>query len=73
MLYLCICQQPDNFELVRGHGPVSPRKMGAYELSYSDRRAAQVGDKAQRCVCGGGGRGGSQAEDTMSLKNKHST
>ena len=32
MQYLCICQQPDNSDLLKGVGPAS-QKGGAYELS----------------------------------------
>ena len=52
MYYLCICQQPDNSDLFRGHGLGYPG--GPYGLSYSGG-LAQVGEKAQRWKGGGGG------------------
>ena len=57
MYYLCICQQPGNFDIFKGHGPASSR--WAYELSYS-WGITQVGDKAQRGE-------GQKFENTISL------
>ena len=36
MWYLCVCQQPDNSKLFKGHGPASLGGGGGYELSYSE-------------------------------------
>ena len=42
MQFLCICQQPDNFDLFKDHRSTSPGG-GAYKLSYSGAWVAQVG------------------------------
>ena len=61
MQYLCICQQPENSDLTKGHGPGSPG--WAYGLSYSGRGGgvAQVGGKSPVV----GGSNVQMCEDTM--------
>ena len=46
MSYLCICQQPDNSDLLKGHGLVSPR--GLKDWATVAGGLVQVGDKARR-------------------------
>ena len=46
MWYLCICQQPDNSDLFKGHGPASLGGLWI-ELQW-EGGLAQVEDKAQR-------------------------
>ena len=46
MQFLCICQQPDNFDLFKDHRSTSLGG-GAYELSYSGAWVAQVGHQAR--------------------------
>ena len=44
LLFLCICQQPDNSDLFKGHGSAST---GVYELIYIRGGSSPSGDKAQ--------------------------
>ena len=47
-MHICICLQPGNSDLFKGHGLASPEGGLWIELQLQGEGLAQLGDKAQR-------------------------